>query len=56
MKKFLSLVLASALLTSSLGMVAFAEEPDLQIEYVSADITVELGSNGEYEDTTDESP
>ena len=57
MKKFLSFVIASALLTSSLGMVAFAaDEPDPQIEYVSADITVKLGRNGEYEDTTEESP
>lgn len=57
MKKFLSFVIASALLTSSLGMVAFAaDEPDPQVEYVSADITVKLGKNGEYEDTTEESP
>ena len=56
MKKFLSFMVASALLTTSLGMVAFADEPDPQIEYVSADITVELGRNGEYEDTTEESP
>ena len=56
MKKFLSFMVASALLTTSLGMVAFADELDPQIEYVSADITVELGRNGEYEDTTEESP